>query len=160
MSAAINENLIREVVEEVLGRLGGKAESGKVTAEKPDCGCHKNHNGSAGSGRFGVFQDANAACEAAGAAFVQLQAGGIAARRKVVSIVKTLAESNAVEWGRVELEETKIGRLDHKIEKLQIIKNVPGVEWLRPEGLSGDNGITLEEFTPFGVVGAVTPSTH
>jgi aldehyde dehydrogenase len=65
-----------------------------------------------------------------------------------------------VEWGRAELEETKIGRLDHKIEKLQIIKNVPGVEWLRPEGLSGDHGITLEEFTPFGVVGAVTPSTH
>jgi aldehyde dehydrogenase len=91
---------------------------------------------------------------------VKLQEGGLAARRKVVSIIKTLAEANAVEWGRIELEETKIGRLDHKIEKLQIIKNVPGVEWLRPEGLSGDHGITLEEFTPFGVVGAVTPSTH
>ncbi len=78
----------------------------------------------------------------------------------MVSIVKTLAEANAVEWGRIELEETKIGRLDHKIEKLQIIKLVPGVEWLRPEGRSGDHGITLEEFTPFGVVGAVTPSTH
>mgnify|MGYP002528101499 CR=1 FL=1 len=61
---------------------------------------------------------------------------------------------------RSELEETKIGRLDHKIEKLQIIRNVPGVEWLRPDGLSGDHGITLEEYTPFGVVGAVTPSTH
>jgi aldehyde dehydrogenase len=65
-----------------------------------------------------------------------------------------------VEWGRIELEETKIGRLDHKIEKLQIIKDVPGVEWLRPEGRSGDHGITLEEFTPFGVIGAITPSTH
>ena len=159
MSAALNENLIREVVEEVLGRLSGKPEAVKPKAAGADCGCHKNHNGSA-SGKFGVFQDAGSACEAAGAAFVKLQEGGLAARRKVVSIIKTLAEANAVEWGRIELEETKIGRLDHKIEKLQIIKNVPGVEWLRPEGISGDHGITLEEFTPFGVVGAVTPSTH
>jgi aldehyde dehydrogenase len=84
----------------------------------------------------------------------------MAARRKVVHIVKTLAEANAAQWGRLELDETKIGRLDHKIEKLQIIKDVPGVEWLRPEGRSGDHGIMLEEYTPFGVIGAITPSTH
>src|SRR5205085_7533856 len=59
-----------------------------------------------------------------------------------------------------ELEETKIGRLDHKIEKLKIIKLVPGVEWLQPDGWSGDHGIMLEEYTPFGVVAAITPSTH
>jgi len=77
-----------------------------------------------------------------------------------VEIVKAMADANAAEWGRLELEETEIGRLDHKIEKLKIIKLVPGVEWLHPDGLSGDHGITLEEYTPFGVVGAVTPSTH
>ena len=62
----------------------------------------------------------------------RLQRKGVAARRKVEEIVKTLAEANAEPWGRMELEETKIGRLDHKIEKLKIIKLVPGVEWLRP----------------------------
>jgi aldehyde dehydrogenase len=50
--------------------------------------------------------------------------------------------------------------LDHKIEKLKILKLVPGVEWLHPDGRSGDHGITLEEYTPFGVVAAITPSTH
>jgi aldehyde dehydrogenase len=107
-----------------------------------------------------VFQDANQACAAAHAGFLQLKKAGIAARIKVVEIVKSLAEANAEEWGRIELEETKIGRLDHKIEKLKIIKLVPGVEWLQPEGRSGDHGIMLEEFTPFGVVAAITPSTH
>jgi aldehyde dehydrogenase len=43
---------------------------------------------------------------------------------------------------------------------LKILKLVPGVEWLRPDGLSGDHGITLEEYTPFGVIAAITPSTH
>src|SRR5437016_10031792 len=71
-----------------------------------------------------------------------------------------MAEANSIEWGKFELDETKIGRLDHKIEKLKIIKLVPGVEWLHPDGRSGDHGITLEEYTPFGVVAAITPSTH
>src|SRR5207302_4402868 len=74
--------------------------------------------------------------------------------------IKTLAEKNAEAWGKLGLDETKIGRLDHKIEKLKIIKLVPGVEWLRPDARSGDHGITLEEYTPLGVDGAVTPSTH
>ncbi|HTY85917.1 MAG TPA: aldehyde dehydrogenase [Candidatus Acidoferrum sp.] len=111
-------------------------------------------------GKFGVFQDASEACAAAQEAYLQLQEKGVAARRKIEEIVKTLAEKNAEAWGKLELDETKIGRLDHKIEKLKIIKLVPGVDWLRPDGRSGDHGITLEEYTPFGVVGAVTPSTH
>ena len=161
MSAALNEQLIRDVVEEVLGRLGPSkaAPSVPAPAPKPDCNCHKPAT-SNGSGQFGVFQQAGEACEAAAASFVKLQKGGMAARQKVVQIVKAMADSNAEEWGRIELEETKIGRLDHKIEKLKIIKEVPGVEWLRPDGRSGDHGITLEEYTPFGVIGAITPSTH
>ena len=89
-----------------------------------------------------------------------LKQKGVAARRKIEEIIKTMAERNAEAWGRLELDETKIGRLDHKIAKLQIIKLVPGVDWLRPDARSGDHGITLEEYTPFGVIGAVTPSTH
>lgn len=162
MSTAINEALIRDVVQEVLGRLGGSVapapRTGNGTAAKADCGCHK-RNG-AGVKHFGVFQDAAEACAAAADAFHQLQEKGVEARRKIVDIIKTMADVNAREWGRIELEETKIGRLDHKIEKLQIIKLVPGVEWLHPDAMSGDHGITLEEYTPFGVVGAVTPSTH
>ena len=58
------------------------------------------------------------------------------------------------------MEETKIGRLDHKIGKLLITKNVPGTEWLQPYAMSGDGGITLEEYAPFGVIGAILPVTH
>ncbi|HXU77064.1 MAG TPA: aldehyde dehydrogenase, partial [Methylomirabilota bacterium] len=164
--SAVNETLIRDVVAEVLGRLGQvsrPAPSPSPAPAKPDCGCGGNgHAGTAslGQGKYGVFQDANEACAAAHAGFLQLKQKGMAARAKVVEIVKAMAEANAVEWGKVELEETRIGRLDHKIEKLKIIKLVPGVEWLHPDGRSGDHGIMLEEYTPFGVVAAITPSTH
>ena len=152
MSQTLNEALVREIIDEVLGRLG--SDSGAVTSSDKDCGC----GGKRGS--YGVFQNASDAGEAAHESFLQLAEKGIEAREKVIHIVKTMCEDNAKEWGRIELEESKIGRLDHKIAKLEIIKLVPGVEFIKPYALSGDNGITLEEYTPFGVVGAVTPSTH
>ncbi len=161
----INENLIRDVVAEVLGRLGqapGSRIAGSPSPAPPACACGNGQvsGGSLSRARHGVFADANEACAAAHSAFLELKKKGVAARAKVVDIVKTMAEANAVEWGRIELEETKIGRLDHKIEKLKIIKLVPGVEWLHPDGRSGDHGITLEEYTPFGLIAAITPSTH
>jgi len=167
--SAVNETLIRDVVTEVLGRLNGTAPAVAKAPAAPapapvaptvpkgkDCGCTARN----GKHHFGVFQDANEACSAAHDAFLQLRQKGVAARERVVNIVKTMADANAIEWGRIEFEETKIGRLDHKIEKLRILRLVPGVEWLRPDARSGDHGITLEEYTPFGVIGAVTPATH
>ena len=167
--SSVNETLIRDIVAEVMGRLGGAPAPASAPAQPgtapagPACGCGGKSAASPGPGlrgKFGVFQDAGEACAAAQEAFLQLQQKGVAARVKIVEIVKAMADANAESWGRIELEETKIGRLDHKIEKLKIIKLVPGVEWLRPEARSGDHGITLEEYTPFGVVGAITPSTH
>ncbi len=163
MANAVNEALIRDVIEDVLGRLGGSTPvvvpppAVKPAGDNGSCGCQAKGSGDR---HFGVFQTADEACDAAADAFQQLREQGVEARRRIIEIVKGMCEENDQEWGRIELEETKIGRLDHKIEKLQIIRDVPGVEWLRPDGRSGDNGITLEEFTPFGVVGAVTPSTH
>src|SRR3954452_21986186 len=60
----------------------------------------------------------------------------------------------------MELDSTNIGRLDHKIEKLQILELVPGVEFLRTDAASGSNGVVLEEYAPFGVIGIITPVTH
>ena len=169
--SAVNETLIRDVVAEVLGKLGGTATTTKPAASnssapapKADAGgcCVKKTSATnvALRGKFGVFATAEEACAAAQESFLQLKEKGIAGRRKIEEIVKALAEKNAEAWGKIEFDETKIGRLDHKIAKLQIIKLVPGVDWLRPDARSGDHGITLEEYTPFGVVGAVTPSTH
>ncbi len=169
--SAVNETLIRDVVAEVLGRIAGAtptvntsapASPAPAAAKNDSCGCSVKKATSAPAlrGNYGVFATADEACSAAQEAFVQLQRGGMAARRKVEEIVKAMAEKNSEAWGRIEFEETKIGRLDHKIAKLGLIKLVPGVDWLRPDARSGDHGITLEEYTPFGVVGAITPSTH
>ena len=168
--SAVNETLIRDVVAEVLGKLGGTATTTTKPSPAPSapapksdsCGCSVKKSAAAPAlrGKFGVFATAEEACAAAQESFLQLKEKGIAARRKIEEIVKALAEKNAEAWGKIEFDETKIGRLDHKIAKLGLIKLVPGVDWLRPDARSGDHGITLEEYTPFGVVGAITTSTH
>src|ERR1051325_1633228 len=139
--STVNEVLIREIVAEVMGRLGGgPGPAGAVPAPASAAssyGCSHAGSVKAGArglrGKFGIFQDASEACVAANEAFLQLQQQGVAARRKIEEIIKSLADRKAEDWGRLELEETKIGRLDHKIEKLKILKLVPGVDWLRPD---------------------------
>ena len=153
----LDEQTIRTIVEDVMRGLGrapavasapaAARAAAPVAARRP--GPH-----------FGVFTEVKDACAAAQGAFEQLRNKGVAGRAKVVEIVKELCTRHAAAWGKFEFEETKIGRLEHKIAKLEIVKLVPGVEWLRPRGMSGDHGITLEEHTPFGVVGAVLPVTH
>ncbi|MEX1114091.1 MAG: aldehyde dehydrogenase [Akkermansiaceae bacterium] len=157
----LDPETLRSVVESVVSRLAvangqAAAPAPAPAAKSSSCGC-----GCPGDdGRRGVFTCVDKAAEAAHEAHLKLKKLGVAGRAKVIEIVKTLAVANAEPWGRFEMEETKIGRLDHKIGKLLITKNVPGTEWLQPYAMSGDGGITLEEYAPFGVIGAILPVTH
>jgi len=143
--ATIDENLVIKVVGEVLARL-------KTQNAGPS---------SSGQTQFGVYEDMDIAAEAANRAFLKLREGGITARKKAIAVIRRLCVQKAKEWGELEFAETKIGRLDHKIEKLMICGDlVPGVEMLDRKAFSGDSGLTIIDFAPWGVIGAVTPSTH
>ncbi|MEI6653593.1 MAG: aldehyde dehydrogenase family protein [Verrucomicrobiota bacterium] len=160
---SLNQDQIKVIVESVLSRLVLKDAGAPMVAApaaKPDCGCSNGASKAAAAGKLGVFSCVNRAAEAAHDAHLQLRKLGVAGRAKVIEIVKGMAVGNAEAWGRFEMEETKIGRVDHKIAKLLITKDVPGTEWLHPDALSGDGGITLEEYAPFGVIGAILPVTH
>lgn len=164
----LNESVIRNVVEEVLNRIrvtdvprsGNVPCSSGVSSPCVTSTCV--HTSSASFvGRHGVFYDANEAVAAATAAFEELSRRTIAERRDMVSIIRRIVIEQAAELGAMELAETKIGRLEHKIDKLVGLgKNAPGVEFLRSEVFSGDRGLTVIEFAPFGVIGAITPVTH
>jgi aldehyde dehydrogenase len=140
----VTEELVRNVVQEVLaGMRNGKPKTnGKSRA-------------------WGVFAEADAAIAASVDAQREFESRGLEDRRKAVQCIRKICSEQAEELGRAELEETKIGRLPHKIEKLQVIADrIPGVEWLRTEAVSGENGISLTEYAPFGVIGVITPVTH
>jgi aldehyde dehydrogenase len=63
----------------------------------------------------------------------------------------------------MELDETKVGRLDHKILKLTNMRLVLGVETMRGEGSharSDSTGLCIIERAPWGVIGMMLPVTH
>jgi len=147
----VTDELIRSVVQEVLGHVrNGRplASNGKpATNGKPHA--------------HGVFDDVEAAVTAATEAQRRFEARGLEDRRKALACIRKICTEQAEALGREELEETKIGRLLHKIEKLKVVADrIPGVEFLKTEAFSGENGVSLQEFAPFGVIGAITPVTH
>src|SRR5436305_7762687 len=142
----VTDELIRSVVQEVLAHVRNgqprPAANGKARAH-------------------GVFNDVSAAVAAATSAQREFERRGLEDRRKAVACIRKICSEQAEQLGREELEETKIGRLVHKIEKLKVIADrIPGVEFLRTDAFSGEYGITLQEYAPFGVIGVITPVTH
>ncbi len=139
--------LIQNVVQEVMRQLG---DTRPTTSNAP------------AAGTYGVFDHVDQAVDAASDAQRRLAAGGLDLRDRIVQLIKRLAVEHKNDWARLEFEETKVGRLDHKITKLEILDRVPGVEFLRNavKAHSGNDGISLDELAPWGVIGAITPVTH
>ncbi len=141
----ISEELIRSVVSQVIREVRG-ASAGPATGA---------------AGRFGIFDDANEAVAAARKAFEQLRERSLEDRKKAIAHIRRISIANCEELGTMEMNETKIGRLQHKIEKLKTLgERVPGTEFLTTQAYSGDRGLAVIEHAPFGVIGAITPVTH
>lgn len=153
----LSEDIIRNVVAQVLAEVGripampassNGAKAGPVASKSYD-------------GRHGLFEDPVEAIAAAREAFDKLASKGMAARKKAIEIIRRIALDSCGELGRMEMEETKIGRLEHKIEKLKVLGTMtPGTEFLTTQCYSGDHGLAVIEHAPFGVIGAITPVTH
>jgi len=140
------EDLIRSVVQQVLSQMGNSA---APVAPRSF------------AGRHGIFTCVDEAVAAATEAFDQLSERSLADRKRIIDHIRRISIDSCVELGTMEMEETKIGRLAHKIEKLKTLgERTPGVEFMKSEVFSGDHGLAVIEYAPFGVIGAITPVTH
>ncbi len=150
----VSENLIRTVVEQVINQV--RQSSAAATPASTTAAVS-----SSAYGRYGLFLDVDDAVRAARAAFEELRNRPIEHRRRIIDHIRRISIDNAVELGTMEMNETKIGRLEHKIAKLKTLgEKTPGVEFLKTECYSGDHGLAVIEHAPFGVIGAITPVTH
>jgi aldehyde dehydrogenase len=166
---AITEKMVREVVAQVMGELNGAAPSSGAQPTAPSGPVKsspwlRGPNGqprATNQGGDGVFQSVDDAVNAAAAAQQRLEDLGMQGRRDVIRILRDLSLSNLKDLGQREFDETKIGRLDHKYLKLEVVaEHTPGVESLETEASSGDNGLAITEHAPWGVIGIITPVTH
>ncbi|MGA3026386.1 MAG: aldehyde dehydrogenase family protein [Bryobacteraceae bacterium] len=108
----------------------------------------------------GVFETVDEAVRAAGEAQKRVAAMSLEDRGRMVAIIRGICEQRARQLASMELAETGLGRLDHKIEKLKAVKYVLGVEAMRSGARSDASGLCVIEHAPFGVIGMVLPATH
>ena len=108
-----------------------------------------------------IFSTVDAAVSMAAQAQWVFQEQSLEVRRAVIKAIRKTSIANAERWGRMAVEETKMGRVEDKTQKnLLCATRTPGVEDLQSRAYTGDKGLTLVEYAPFGVVAAVTPSNN
>jgi len=153
----LDESRIQEIVEKVLNRLGPDATNG--ASAKP--GPAPAPPAARGAGRYGVFPDVASAAAAAQDAYAQLQDTPLEVRARMIEAIREVTRRNAKDLSVRTVEETEMGRIDDKIGKNLLAANkTPGLEALEPITWTGDNGLTLMERAPYGIIGSITPTTN
>ena len=115
------------------------------------------------AGDWGIFATMDEAINAAEAAQRKYMSCTMADRAKFIQVIRDVAlkKENLEYMSRATVEETGMGGYDYKIAKnILAATKTPGVEDLTTEAMSGDDGLTLVEYSPFGVIGAITPTTN
>lgn len=135
---------IEAIVKEVLKKI---AEPGSASLSTP------------AQGDWGVFDRLEDAVDAAQNAVQQI--AKVVTREKVVRVVRRAARANARRLAEMAVDETGMGRIEDKVKKnLLVAHRTPGSEILSPSAITGDDGMTLVENAPWGVIASVTPSTN
>ena len=108
-----------------------------------------------------LFPDADSAVAAAGRAYLQLCDMPLSIREQMIAHIRRVVRENAQLLAHEAWQETGMGRYEDKIEKNLLNANkVPGTEILAPTSWTGDGGLTLVEYAPYGVIGSIIPSTN
>ncbi len=141
---------IEKIVDEVMKRMpAGSADSYVSNFPKP---------GFSSGPLFETMDEAIAASEISQKIFQDM---GVEKRKVIIKAIREASLLNAETLAAEAQAETKMGRAADKIIKNQLAaEKTPGVEDVQPGAFTGDHGMTLIEYGPFGVVGAVIPSTN
>ncbi|MCB2155446.1 aldehyde dehydrogenase EutE [bacterium] len=143
------------------GSSGGGAAPRPASPPSPIYPKYNPPTDSGPTGDYGVFPDMDAAIEAGERAFYALREKSVADRETYISVLREVGLREARRWAEMTVAETGMGRVPHKMIKFDVVcKKTPGTEDLAPWARTGDRGLVLEEPAPYGLIAAVTPSTH
>ncbi len=145
----ITEAEIREVVSQVLNKMQSGTTSDWDSTHY-------------GPRKFvGVYQDMEEAIKAADLSYRAVRAMSVEQREKIIAEIRRLTRVEAPIMAELGVAETGMGRVDHKrLKHILVADKTPGTEDIVSNAKTGDNGLTLIEMAPFGVVGSITPSTN
>jgi aldehyde dehydrogenase len=109
----------------------------------------------------GIYATVPEAVAAAGRAFAAFQPAGLELRKRLIAAVRAAMLDQAERLAEMAHAETGLGRAADKVSKNRLVTTkAPGPEDLEPQTVTGDQGMTVTEWAPFGVVAAITPTTN
>lgn len=137
----IDEKQISEIVKKVMNDMG------QVTTPKRK--------------QLGVFDTMEEAISACNKAYELFKFYNKEQRENIIKEIRKLTHQEAEIMAKLAVEDTKMGNVYHKTLKHHLVADkTPGTEDLQTSALSGDRGLTLVEMAPYGIIGAITPSTN
>ncbi|MBQ7288142.1 MAG: aldehyde dehydrogenase EutE [Clostridia bacterium] len=148
--AEITKEQVENIVRQVIGSMGAKTEPSEYSSTKYG-----------GRSLVGIFDDMNKAIEAVNTAYKAVRAMSVAERENIITEIRKLCREEAPIMAKLGVDETGMGKVEHKrLKHILVANKTPGTEDITSCAKTGDNGLTLIEMAPFGVVGAITPSTN
>ena len=149
---------IQEIIERVRRRVASAG------GERPGAGLRAEAELSAAAAAElgdGIHATIDEAVAAATQAFRAFGAQGLAGRKVIIDAVRRSMLDHAEQLARMAHQETHIGRVEDKVVKNRLVASkAPGPEDLEVQAVTGDAGMMVTEFAPFGVVAAITPVTN
>lgn len=149
MAATLSENEIRQVVSQVLNKM----------QSAPAASWDSTQYG--GRKLVGIYDDMKDAIEAANAGYRAIRSMSVEQRERIITEIRNRTREEAAIMAELGVAETGMGRVEHKrLKHILVADKTPGTEDIVSQAKTGDSGLTLVEMAPFGVVGAITPSTN
>jgi acyl-CoA reductase-like NAD-dependent aldehyde dehydrogenase len=152
--AGLTDQEIDLIAQRIVGGMSGQdgAGSKKRSAPSPEASIVRD---------LGVFDSIDEAVRAASAAFFLYDQMGLQKRNVIIRAIRNAMREHGDALAREAYEETGLGRYADKVIKNQLVtEKTLGTEDLQPTAVTGDDGLNLTEPAPFGVIGAITPTTN
>jgi acyl-CoA reductase-like NAD-dependent aldehyde dehydrogenase len=109
----------------------------------------------------GIHTSIDHAVAAARTSFLSYREMGLESRRSIVEAMRAAMLRDGERLGYMAAEETGIGRGEDKAIKNRLVATkTPGPEDLEPQVVTGDAGMMVTEYAPYGVIGSITPTTN
>lgn len=152
--------MVAEIAEEVVSRLLAQLDAPAAATPAAGAAPAKARKKPVPSVGHGVFATVDEAVKAAAAAQARVAEMSLEERDRIIRIIRRICDEQAEMLGKMELDETRIGRLEHKVGKLRAMRYVLGVEAMQSGARSDRTGLCVIERAPWGVIGMVLPATH
>ncbi|MCA9976280.1 MAG: aldehyde dehydrogenase family protein, partial [Anaerolineales bacterium] len=150
MSVQIQDSQIEAIIRQVLEQMGNGNGNGRTPSPLPRAAQYR-----------GVYPTPDEAVKAAHIALARFRRVSLTQRKAIIQAMRDAAIENAQKLAQMAVKESGMGRVSDKVLKnLLVAEKTPGVEILPNDAYVGDDGLTLEECAPFGVILSITPVTN